>query len=193
MTVGVLGGSFNPVHCGHIELARYIAMSGMVDAVWLSLSPSNPLKPDGLPGATDADRCEMLRLAVEPLGPVVGFTDIELDMPRPSYTFKTLAELSRRHPECHFKLIIGSDNWLLFDRWRESATIIRDYGVIIYPRPGYDVDSATLPDGVELLGGAPLMSVSSTEVRQLVAEGEKERSFIPAAVAAYINDHNLYR
>lgn len=191
--MGVLGGSFNPVHCGHIELARYIAMSGVVDTVWLSLSPSNPFKPDGLPGATDADRREMLRLAVEPLGPIVGFTDIELDMPRPSYTFKTLAELSRRHPDCRFKLIIGSDNWLLFDRWRESATIIRDYGVIIYPRPGYEVDPSALPDGVVLLDGAPEMPVSSTEVRQLIAEGKKAWPFIPAAVAAYINDHNLYR
>lgn len=194
--IGVLGGSFNPVHKGHIELARYIACCGAVDRVWLSLSPSNPLKPDGLPGATDTQRLDMLRLAVAPLRPVVDCTAIELSLPRPSFTLNTLRELSRQHPGRRFRLIIGSDNWLVFDRWRDPEAIINEYGVIIYPRPGYEVDPSGLPRGVSLVEGADLtlMDVSSTGVRLgFNASDDNAGSHLPAAVADYIRRHHLYK
>ena len=136
-TVGILGGSFNPVHIGHMILASYLAQWGYVDKVWLTLSPRNPLKdPAGL--VPDLKRLAMLSIAIKK-APDMDICDIELTMPRPSYTINTLDTLAARYPDKRFKLVIGSDNWAIFDKWRDSQRILDEYGVIVYPREGYPV------------------------------------------------------
>lgn len=189
-TIGILGGSFNPVHIGHIKLARYLSAQHYVDKVWLTLSPLNPLK-DAADLVCDTDRLAMLKTASKG-EPGVEVCDIELSMPRPSYTIDTLDELARRHPDKHFKLIIGSDNWLIFDRWREPRRILDDYGVIVYPRPGYDVTDDTLRPGMTL-ADAPVADISSTAIRDAIAKGEDIDTYLPHGVYNYINDKNLYR
>ena len=113
-TIGILGGTFNPVHIGHIVLASFLVQWKYADRVWLVLSPLNPLK-QGCDILPDATRMEML---VNATRDIVGVEpcDIELSMPRPSYTINTLHKLAETYPDKDFKLIIGSDNWLIFDR-----------------------------------------------------------------------------
>lgn len=196
-TIGLLGGSFNPVHRGHVDVARYMVDHAGVDAVWLSLSPANPLKQP-LAGATDADRRAMLRLATAPYAPSVGVTDIELQLPRPSYTINTLDHLARLHPQYRFRLIIGSDNWLIFNRWRDYQRILSDYGVIVYPRPGYECmatgpgGSADIPAGVQFMPSAPQIDLSSTSLRQLIASRADISQYVAPEVNNYIHQHNLY-
>lgn len=188
--IGILGGSFDPVHIGHTALGNFIAQSGLVDEVWLMLSPQNPFKMDcRLTG--DTHRMEMLRIATEGRGNILRPCDIELTMPRPSYTIHTLRALRGTYPDCSFRLIIGGDNWVKFDRWREHNAILREFGVIIYPREGCDFDSDNIPANVTVVD-APKVEVSSTWIRRAIAEGRDVNYFMPAGVYQYIKEHNLY-
>lgn len=189
-TIGILGGSFNPVHTGHLMLASYLSQWGYVDKVWLTLSPLNPLKQaSGL--IADTERLAMLDIAAKGLAGAE-VCDIELAMPRPSYTIDTLDELARRYPDKRFKLIIGSDNWLVFDRWRDPERILADYGVIVYPRPGYDVSAEMTRPGMTL-AEAPVADISSTFIRAAIADGKDMTVFLPPGVFTYITDNRLYR
>lgn len=187
-TVGILGGSFNPVHIGHMILASFMVQWGYVDKVWLTLSPRNPLK-DPAALLPDTKRLAMLNLALKGARDI-NVCDIELSMPRPSYTVSTLDALAAKYPDRQFRLIIGSDNWAIFDRWREPQRILDQYGVIVYPRDGYPVDGHT--DGMEVVK-APLVDISSTFIRNAVARGRDVGYFLPAGVFKYITDHKLYQ
>ena len=188
-TLGILGGSFNPVHAGHMMLASYLSQWGYVDEVWLTLSPRNPLKEPGdlLP---DMKRLAMLNIAVKGAS-AIDICDIELSLPKPSYTINTLDVLRERYPEYRFKLIIGSDNWRIFDQWRASRRILDEFGVIVYLRPGYPVDRRHV-DGLEVVD-APMMNVSSTFIRDAIARGRNMNYFLPAGVYKYIVDNRLYK
>ncbi|MBD5276860.1 MAG: nicotinate-nucleotide adenylyltransferase [Bacteroides sp.] len=188
-TIGLLGGSFNPVHAGHMMLASYLTQWGYVDKVWLTLSPRNPLKdPAGL--LPDTRRLAMLTIATKGADRIAT-CDIELSMPRPNYTINTLDLLARRYPTKRFKLIIGSDNWQIFDKWREAERILDEYGVIVYPRPGYPVEDGNV-DGMELV--SPITAdISSTQVRDAIARGRDMTYFLPPGVYKYIVDNKLYK
>ncbi len=188
-TIGILGGSFNPVHSGHMMLASYLSQWGYVDEVWLTLSPRNPLKEPGdlLP---DMKRLAMLNIAVKGASSI-DICDIELSLPKPSYTINTLEVLRERYPEYRFKLIIGSDNWRIFDQWRASSRILDEFGVIVYLRPGYPVEHRHV-DGLEVVD-APMINVSSTFIRDSIARGRNMNYFMPAGVYKYIVDNRLYK
>jgi nicotinate-nucleotide adenylyltransferase len=188
-TIGIMGGSFNPVHIGHMILASYLTQWGYLDKVWLTLSPRNPLKdPKFL--MSDMKRLMMLKLALKG-SQNLDICDIELSMPRPSYTIDTLDILAKRHKMHKFKLIIGSDNWAIFDKWRSYQRILDEFGVLVYPRPGYPVTSGIV-DGMELVD-APLVDISSTFIRNAVARGRDVSYFLPYGVNKYIIDHKLYK
>ncbi len=186
-TIGLLGGSFNPVHCGHMMLAAYLTQWNIVDRVWLMLSPRNPLKnPLGL--ISDMRRLAMLSIATRGVERV-DTCDIELSMPLPSYTINTLDLLASRYPGRRFKLVIGSDNWQVFDQWRDWQRILDEYGVIVYPRPGYPVEGHV--DGMETI--SPItVNLSSTQVRDAIARGRDMSCFLPPGVYKYIVDNKLY-
>ena len=187
-TIGIFGGSFNPVHSGHLMLASYLTQWGYLDQVWLTLSPLNPLK-DAAELLPDTKRLAMLSIAAKG-AQNIDICDIELSMPRPSYTIDTLRVLAERYPEYRFKLVIGSDNWQIFDRWRSAQEILDKYGVIVYLRPGYPVDKRHI-DGMEVVE-APMAHVSSTFIRQAIAKGRNMNYFLPAGVYKYIVDNKLY-
>lgn len=188
-TVGILGGSFNPVHIGHMMLASYLVEWGYLDHVWLTLSPQNPLKtPSGL--IPDAKRLGMLNLAIKGHRDL-DICDIELSMPKPSYTINTLDLLAERYPDTRFKLVIGSDNWHLFNMWRSPERILEEYGVMVYLRPGYPVEKRAV-DGLEVIE-APMIHLSSTFIRQAIAKGRNVNYFLPHGVYKYIIDNKLYK
>lgn len=188
--IGILGGSFNPVHSGHMMIASYLAQWGYVDQVWLTLSPRNPLKEKPEELLPDLKRLTMLNLAIKGASKL-DICDIELTMPTPTYTIDTLDVLAKRYPAKKFKLIIGSDNWMIFDKWRAAARILSDYGVIVYPRPGYPIKERMV-DGMEVVN-APTVNISSSFIRNAVAKGRDVSYFLPQGVYKYIVDHKLYQ
>ena len=155
-------GTFNPVHTGHLILANYLCEFEGFYEVWMSVTPQNPLREKLSPEA-DRQRLEMLQLAVTG-NPKIVATDIEF----------------------------SADNWLLFDRWRESRRIVDEYRVCIYPRRGYDIDETKLPPTVRYCR-APLIEISSTQVRQGIAAGKNMNYFVPQSVYTYIINHRLYK
>ena len=177
--VGLFGGSFDPVHRGHLSLAQYLLECGAVEEVWLMVSPLNPLKK-GAQLSPDAERLEMARLAAAGL-PDVHVSDFEMHLPRPSYTWRTLRALREAHPDIEFSLIVGADNWLLFDRWQHPEEILAHHRLLVYPRPGFQVDESALPAGVCYVD-APLLPYSSTQVREAVRRGEDISKIVPPAI-----------
>ncbi len=189
-TIGILGGTFNPVHIGHIVLASYLVQWKYADRVWLVLSPLNPLK-QGTEILPDAQRMEMLEKAAHDIDGVEP-CDIELSMPRPSYTINTLRKLAATYPDKDFKLIIGSDNWLIFDRWRDYDKILAEFGVLVYPRPGYEIPEDKMHERMRQIH-APIVEMSSTMIRQGIADGRDMRAFVPKDAYEYIIRNNLYK
>lgn len=177
--IAIFGGSFNPVHVGHIALARSVVQQHLADEVWLLVSPQNPLKQQmGL--LPEQQRLNLVRKALEhEYG--VEVSDFEFHLPRPSYTWNTLQALSAAYPDVEFSLLIGADNWLLFNRWAHPDDILANYRLLVYPREGCVVNEASLPIGVSLIE-APLFPLSSTDIRNLVREGKSIHGFVPAVI-----------
>ena len=188
--IGIMGGTFNPVHSAHLMIADYIAQKAGLDEVWLMVTPLNPLKTDRKDIAADNDRLAMVDMACRRSKRLWG-SNFEFDLPRPSYTVDTLAALREAYPEDKFTLIIGSDNWNSFDRWRKPDEIIAHHNIIIYPRPGDKVDIRKLPFGVTVIE-APQLDVSSSFIREAIASGLDMSYFMPQGVAEYIVGHGLY-
>ena len=189
--VGVLGGSFNPVHKGHTGLAAWIAEHGGVDAVWLSLSPSSPFKQHSAMLPDDL-RLSMLQKAVAAYKEL-RVTDVELSLPHPSYTVDALDVLSRQNPEIDFRLIIGGDNVDNFNKWRSWEEIAGRYGLIIYPRTGYDFElpGFLMPyiSKITVLHGCPAFDISSTEIRNRLAAGESIQGLMDEDAEAALRDY----
>lgn len=179
MKVGIFSGSFNPVHIGHLALANYICEFDDLDEVWFVVTPHNPFK-DGQELMDDNLRLNMVKHAVEGY-PHFRVSDIEFGLPRPSYTINTLDKLNELYPHNEFHLIVGSDNWSCFNSWREARRILATSHILVYPRSGYPVDTASLPPNVRLVN-APIIEISSTFIRQALRTGKDIRYFLPPSV-----------
>lgn len=192
MKIGIFGGSFNPIHSGHAIIAHHIITSGAVDRLWLMVSPVNPLKADHERQVADTDRLRMAEMVTRPLENVET-SAFEFTMPTPSYTIDTLNALQAKFPDDELYLVIGADNWTVFDRWRNSEEILAKYHVLIYPRLGHDVViPEALRDRVTLVN-APIIELSSTAVRERLAHGLSVRYYVPDEVLGYIERKGLYR
>ena len=211
MRIAVYSGSFNPLHIGHQAIMEYLTKEQEYDWVYLVVSPKNPLK-DSISAETGDDR---YRAAVEAVRRHpelhVWVDDIELKMPPPHYTVKTLDALKRREPENDFTLVIGADNLHDIHRWRDFQRILTEYGVAVYPRKGFDLDDiraqlveecrhfpapyvldaneyapgsmmdleSTLRNtyNIEIID-APIVDISSTEIREGIAAGRELKEWL---------------
>ena len=192
MKIGIFGGSFNPIHSGHAIIAHHIISSGAVDRLWLMVSPVNPLKVGLEQQVADTDRLRMVEMVTRPLENVET-SAFEFTMPKPSYTIDTLNALQAKFPDDEFYLVTGADNWVIFNRWRNSEEILAKYHLLVYPRLGYDVVIAEeLRDRVTLVD-APIIELSSTAVRERLAQGLSVRYYVPDEVLSYIERKGLYR
>jgi nicotinate-nucleotide adenylyltransferase len=131
--IGLLLGTFNPVHLSHLLVAERLQKHARLDEVWLVLTPRNPFK-QGETLASDAHRFAMLQLAVAGRSGLAA-SDVELGMPQPNYTVDTLELLATRHPEHQFALLMGEDNLAGFSRWRNPERILELAELVVYPRP----------------------------------------------------------
>lgn len=180
---GIYGGSFNPIHNGHIALARHLLHEAELDEIWFVVSPQNPFKVQQQLLADDK-RLRLVRKALAPYPQLVA-SDFEFSLPRPSYMWHTLQGMSAQWPDRELHLIIGADNWLCFDRWYHADDIRRTYPIIIYPRQGYDITPADLPQGVRLVN-TPLYNVSSTEIRADIAAGRDISGKVPSTILSEV-------
>ena len=178
LKVGIFGGSFNPVHTGHVALAKSLCEKARLDEVWFMVSPQNPFKAHATDLLADHLRLEMVRKAVEN-EPQLKASDYEFLLPKPSYTWNTLQALSADYPDTAFTLLIGGDNWAAFDKWYRSADILARYPIVVYPRQGSH--TGNVPEGVTIVE-TPLLDISSTEIRQRIREGKSIKGMVPLSV-----------
>lgn len=188
--VGIFGGSFNPIHTGHIALAKSLCQQAGLDEVWLMVSPMNPFKKEATDLLTDKLRLEMAEQAIAD-EPKLKACDYEFHMPKPSYTWHTLQALSQDFPHVGFTLLIGGDNWTSFDKWFHHEDILSHYPIVVYPRKGCDIGK--VPSGVTIVE-TPLLNISSTEIRQRIKEGKSIHGMVPdciepLAMQYYSNQH----
>ena len=182
----IYSGSFNPLHIGHLAIIKYMIEEAGFDMVYLIVSPKNPLK-DGISSATGTDRykaaIEAVRrhfptdsYAAEQEGPVK-VDDIELNMPEPHYTIRTLDALKKHEPENGFTFVMGADNLSDIRRWRDYTRILKEFGVAVYPRKGFDLDKIKQdllnedPAYKIQILNAEMVDISSTEIRNILATG----------------------
>lgn len=190
MKIGIMGGSYNPIHIGHAIIANYIIQNTCLDKLWLMVSPENPFK-SGQKMASDMDRIRMTEMVASRLDNVVT-SAFEFSLPRPSYTIDTLNALQSKFPDDEFYLIIGADNWAAFDRWRNHQEIIENFHIFVYPRRGYDVViPQDVANKVELVD-APFIEVSSTKIREQLGEYKNMCFYLPEDVNEYIVKKHLY-
>lgn len=187
MRVGLFFGSFNPIHNGHIRIARSVLERAICDEVWLVVSPQNPFKA-GVDMLSERERFSLVEQALL-AEPQIKACDVELDMPKPSYTIDTLNELERMYPNVEFAIIMGGDNMAKFDKWKAYKELAARFQLIAYPRPGSEIPDF-MPKNTILIE-APLMEISSTEIRARVIEGRSISDMVPLSVEEQIK--NLYK
>ena len=191
MRIGIYGGSFNPIHQGHTRLAQAMVSQGIVDELWLLVSPLNPLKQGVSADIAEYEhRLNMALLATEGVDGVK-VSDFERHLPIPSYTINTLHELSKAYPQHDFSLVIGADNWERFPRWYHAEEIIDTYIIYIYRRTGCTIDTASLPPTVHLVN-TPMYDISSTQIRDAIQKGKDATMWIDHKVYNYIKTNGLY-
>ena len=178
MKIGIYGGSFNPIHFGHIGLVKWVIDHTDLDEIWMLVSPNNPLKDSHLLGK-EVERLKGAKEAVAALNdPRIQVSDFEFSLPRPSYTAATLKALREQYPEHEFVLIIGQDNWDIFDQWKDYKEILAKHSIYIYPRHHHSASEASghtaqrsfsqavIQPKAILLNDAPYFDISSTQLRQ---------------------------
>jgi nicotinate-nucleotide adenylyltransferase len=200
MRIGLFGGTFDPIHLGHLILAERCREEAALDEVWFLPSYRPPHKIER-PLTRFEQRCEMVLLAIT--GQLAFRVEpIEKELPPPSYTAETLAELHRRHPEHQFALIVGADSLVELPTWHEPRRVVEQAELLAVPRPGVEFWSGAqlaaalgLPaDAVRLRAVAcPLIEIASRDLRRRVAEGKTIRYMVPRAVEEYIRERKLYR
>ena len=182
---GIFGGSFNPIHNGHIALVRQLREAAGLDEVWLMVSPQNPLKQQ----ADLLDDGLRLRMARQALAGDrhIRVSDYEFHLPRPSYTWNTLQALGQEFPDREFVLLIGGDNWERFPHWYRADDIVRNYRLVIYPRRGSAIDLSALPPTVTVVE-AELLDISSTDIRRRVREGLSVAGLVPDVIVEAVEE-----
>lgn len=188
MKIGLYFGSFNPVHIGHLIIANHIANNVLLDQVWFVVSPQNPLKKNNSL-LNENHRKQLIDLAIEG-EKKLRTSNVEFKLPRPSYSIDTLIYLSEKHPQHQFSIIMGSDSFKNIRRWKNYETLLKNYFVYVYERPGFKVEANTKAN-MSLLK-APLLEISSTRIRELVRLKKSIRFLVPDVVKEEIERHQYY-
>ena len=198
--IGLFFGSFNPIHVGHLILCNHLAEHTDLTEIWLVISPHNPFKEKSSL-LNDIHRLTLVRLATED-SPKLKASNIEFDLPKPSYTVQTLAYLKEKHPEHQFSLIMGEDNLRGLHKWKNVDQIIQNHAIYVYPRirtvqeEGQDISDKPH----ESLSGAdfrfidgPILALSASLIRKNIREGKSVKYLLTPEVEEYVDEMHFYR
>jgi nicotinate-nucleotide adenylyltransferase len=195
--IGIIGGSFDPIHVAHLIVAEAVREALQLDMVLFVPVGEQPLKRDK-PAAPAEHRVAMVQLAITD-NPCFAVSRVDVDRPGPSYTVDTLEFLRREWPNAELWFIVGSDSLTTLPRWRSPARILELARLAAVRRPGTEVGLATLRQALPQLDSrldwveAPLIDISATDLRRCVSEGRSIRYRVTEAVREYIEAHGLYR
>lgn len=187
---GLYFGTFNPIHIGHCVIAQHMLEYTDLEEIWFVVTPHNPHK-NKKSLLDNHQRLHMVQLAVDDHYKL-RVSDMEFELPKPSYTATTLAHAREKFPDKEFHLIMGADNLESFPRWKNYQYILENHQLYVYPR----IDS----DGGELRGHsqvnlteAPIMQISSSDIRKAIRQGKNVSFMLPEKVWHYIDQELFYR
>jgi nicotinate-nucleotide adenylyltransferase len=187
--IGLFFGSFNPIHTGHLIIANIMAETTDLKKVWFVVSPQNPFKPSkGL--LHEFDRFDMIRAAVHD-NFKLEVSDVEFNLPKPSFTIHTLVYLQEKHPDKKFVLIMGEDNLTSFRKWKNHEMILENYGLYVYPRPGVQLSELKTHPNVRFVD-APMLDISATFIRNCIRNKQSIRYLVHDAVEEIIRAKGFY-
>lgn len=189
MKIGLFFGSFNPIHHAHLIIANHILNESVVDKIWFVVSPHNPLK-ESKSLLNENQRFYLTSLAVEN-DERLKATEIEFSLPRPSYTSVTLAHLTEKYRKHEFFVIMGGDSFQNITKWKNYEFILKNYSIILYNRPGFDISERHNAQIIEM--NAPLLELSATQIRQLIKEKKSIKYLLPENVIEEIEKGGYYR
>jgi nicotinate-nucleotide adenylyltransferase len=187
--IGLYFGSFNPIHIGHLIIANHILNETDLQKIWFVVSPQNPFK-NSETLINEYDRLHLVQKAVED-DLRLKASDIEFGLPKPSYTVHTLTYLKEKYPDHHFSIIMGSDSFQNLDKWKNAEVIIKNHLLLIYKRPGFEINNH-INAQIQVLQ-APLLEISATHIRELIRSGKSIKYLVPPSVEEEINASGLYK
>jgi nicotinate-nucleotide adenylyltransferase len=189
MKIGLYFGSFNPIHIGHLIIANHLINHTDLQEVWFIVSPQNPFK-NANTLLNENHRLNLVKTAIEGESRLRA-SNVEFKLPKPSYTINTLTYLTEKYPNHEFVLIMGSDGFQNLPQWKNGETILKNYSIYIYKRPGFDITNK-FNANISVMD-APLLDISSTRIRDLIAEGKSIRFLVPDSVKEEIERNHYYR
>lgn len=189
MKIGLFFGSFNPIHIGHLIIANHVLNETNLDKIWFVVSPVNPFKINSelLDETARLSLVDMATRSDERLAA----SDIEFQLPKPSFTINTLLFLKNKYADHDFCIIMGSDNFKDLDKWKSYEDIIANYRILIYSRNGFDIKNEWNAN-IDLLN-APILNISSTAIREIIKKGKSIRYLVPESVRKEIHEKGYYR
>ena len=189
--IGLFFGTFDPIHNGHLKIAKYITEEKLADKVWLVVTPENPIKV-GSKISSFNHRFNMAKIATENYDNIIP-SDLEVNLKKPNYTIDTLEYISNKLKDIEFSLIIGEDNYKIFDTWKDYKKIINKYKIFIYPRKGTLNENLHIINENTMYIGGPRIDLSSTNIRKIVSKNSDPKDLISSKVMEYINSNKLYQ
>ena len=189
--IGLFFGTFDPIHNGHLRIAKYITEEKLADNVWLVVTPENPIKA-GSKISSFNHRFNMAKIATENYDNIIP-SDLEVNLKKPNYTIDTLEYISNKLKDIEFSLIIGEDNYKIFDTWKDYKKIINKYKIFIYPRKGTLNENLHIINENTMYIGGPRIDLSSTNIRKIVSNNSDPKDLISNKVMEYINSNKLYQ
>jgi len=189
--IGLFFGTFDPIHNGHLRIAKYITEEKLADKVWLVVTPENPIKI-GSKISSFNHRFNMAKIATENYDNIIP-SDLEVNLKKPNYTIDTLEYISNKLKDIEFSLIIGEDNYKIFDTWKDYKKIINKYKIFIYPRKGTLNENLHIINENTMYIGGPRIDLSSTNIRKIVSNNSDPKDLISNKVMEYINSNKLYQ
>ncbi len=190
MRIGLFFGSFNPIHIGHLVIADVMADQTDLDEVWFVVSPLNPFKSSSNL-LHEFDRFKMVELAIAD-NYKFRASDVEFNMPRPSYTADTLGYMADKFPQHEFKLIIGEDNLIHFHKWKNHKAILENFGLYVYPRPQVDKSKIKVQHESIRYVDSPMLDISATFIRNSIRNEHSVQYLLPQPVVDYIKLKKFY-
>ena len=189
MKIGLYFGSFNPIHTGHLIIATHIINNTALDEVWFVVSPQNPFKKSaGL--LNEQHRLALVKIAIEGETKLKA-SNAEFKLPKPSYTIDSLVYLSEKYTGHTFSVIMGSDSFQNINKWKNYEQILSNYNIYIYLRLNFPV-AENQPENIILLQ-APLIEISSTNIRKYIKNGKSIRYMVTDGVMQEIEAMHYYR
>jgi nicotinate-nucleotide adenylyltransferase len=196
MNIGLYFGTYNPIHVGHLIIANHMVDYTELDQVWLVVSPQNPFKTK-VTLLEDYHRLALINIAIEG-NKKLKASNIEFDLPKPSYTIDTLAYIKEKHPEHSFSIIMGEDNLRSFHKWKNYEQILENHNIFVYPRVLTELEDSSTPAALKnhpkitIAKDAPLMKISASFVRNAIKDKKDVQYLLTEPVFTYLKEMHFY-